>query len=499
MKAYVIFDGGGVKGAALAGCLSAAENMGIQFEGFGGTSAGSIVALLACAGYNGKELKSIMVDEMNFTDLLDDSGVLLDELKELAGKFTSTPSALGAVWKHRKLLLRISQDLGLYNASKLKEFLMKKLKAKLPDMQNNDEITFEDLKLAKRPPLKIMVSDIVMRKPRVYSGAGGEELNGFVLEAIRASMSYPFVFQPVQVHDRILVDGGLSSNLPLFMFEDERKKSRLPVIAFDLTSARQATAQKYGLRHFCSDMLSTAIESGDILIEKVLHGVYHVRIPIPETVDTLDFSISKAQREQLFNAGYVATHQFFNKSVPQWMQARNPVEALQALFAEPRLVRPLLQSFAAEVERATPARNTRAHVMLPTPRQTRIVVYQYNMDEDADSDLELAMNAGCSGRSWTLRNPVVADMEEAKSTFAVNWFMTREQQNKIRPDRNSMMSIPIFDRRSGAININDLPVLGILSIDSSTPLEDTQWRGAMKGPIVEIAKRWSDIISRVLH
>ena len=54
MKAYVIFAGGGVKGAALAGAYYAIEQHldvnGIQ--GFGGTSAGSLVATLGSIGFN---------------------------------------------------------------------------------------------------------------------------------------------------------------------------------------------------------------------------------------------------------------------------------------------------------------------------------------------------------------------------------------------------------------------------------------------------------------
>ena len=34
MKAYAILDGGGVKGAALAGCLQAAAEHEIDFEGW---------------------------------------------------------------------------------------------------------------------------------------------------------------------------------------------------------------------------------------------------------------------------------------------------------------------------------------------------------------------------------------------------------------------------------------------------------------------------------
>src|SRR5687767_12131661 len=72
MKAYAILDGGGVKGAALAGCLAAAEEQGVVFQGYGGTSAGSLVAVLAAVGYSGNELRDIVVNDLDMAALLDD-------------------------------------------------------------------------------------------------------------------------------------------------------------------------------------------------------------------------------------------------------------------------------------------------------------------------------------------------------------------------------------------------------------------------------------------
>lgn len=83
MKAYAILAGGGVKGAALVGALSAAQERGINFVGYGGTSAGSIVALLATVGYTAEELKPIMINELNFPDFLDDSQDELEQLKTI--------------------------------------------------------------------------------------------------------------------------------------------------------------------------------------------------------------------------------------------------------------------------------------------------------------------------------------------------------------------------------------------------------------------------------
>jgi predicted acylesterase/phospholipase RssA len=61
MKAYAIFDGGGVLGAALAGCYAAAREQGIEFVGFGGTSAGSIVAMMGSVGFDGPEMEEFLV------------------------------------------------------------------------------------------------------------------------------------------------------------------------------------------------------------------------------------------------------------------------------------------------------------------------------------------------------------------------------------------------------------------------------------------------------
>lgn len=85
MKAYGVFDGGGIKGAALAGALAAAEDQGIKFTGFGGTSAGSMVAFLAAVGYSGKELGEALISQ-DLNDLLDDGGDVLREAFELRKK-----------------------------------------------------------------------------------------------------------------------------------------------------------------------------------------------------------------------------------------------------------------------------------------------------------------------------------------------------------------------------------------------------------------------------
>jgi NTE family protein len=503
MKAYAILDGGGVKGAALAGCLAAAKE--IEFQGYGGTSAGSIVALLACVGYTGEELRKIMVEEINFTDFLDDAGTALEQLKALPDKLRKCKTRVGMVkevWNNRKLLGQVCNDLGLYNARKLEIFLRKKITDKLTDLENKADITFHDLQDAGCPPLKVVVSDLGIREPVVYS-ANPKDRNGPVIDAVRASMSYPFVFCPVPMNTRYLIDGGLSSNLPIFVFEDERRATGLPVIAFDLVPSQIAvrSGSGYGMRQFCADMLATALESGDKLQREILRVIHHVRIPVPPDIDTLDFSINRTDRERLYAAGYIATDTFFKNNVPYWGQAADEIGRLQAIHAPENLVVPALRAYAREFESNTSARNVRAHIMLPTSHGTRIVVYQYGMTNDSDSDMQLAMDAGCSGRAWSTRKQQFADLVEAQTVFESTWKMTREQQNKIRPDRKAMFSVPMFDLRGSSLaaqSVRQLELLGVLSVDTDTSLQDTHWEDDYLQFASDMGKEWADIFSKIL-
>jgi NTE family protein len=506
MNAYAILDGGGVKGAALVGCLKAAQERGVVFAGYGGTSAGSIVALLAAVGFDPDELRSIMVDEIVFRDFLDDGGIELTNLKNLPSNLGSKLALGRYYWRNRSLLGRIGKDFGLYNARKLQTFLETKIKEKLPHLRNETSITFHHLKKAECSPLKIVVSDLKSHEPLVFSAVGEEERNGSVIDAVRASMSYPFVFRPVKFNESLYVDGGLSSNLPVFLFERERHEEGIPVLAFDLISSKGNSDEtdKFGL--FCNNLFTTALESTDILLRKIISGIHYIQVEIPKDINTLDFALSQQRRRELFDAGYIATNEYFNRRFQFYGRAKNQVEQLQTLRTPPALVRPVLQAFAHALESQTDARKIRANIMLPTGYGTRIVVYQYGMDRDSDSDLELEIDAGCGGGAWKRKRPVAGDLLEAKRLYK-EWGMTEEQQNKIRKDRKAMLCFPIFELGkdlSRPADIETLDLIGVLSVDTSTPLSETGWLSSgasqeLSQAVIKEGETWADILSRILR
>jgi len=80
LKIDAVFEGGGVKGIALAGAVAEIEKAGYEFENLAGTSAGAIVASLLAVGFTAAEMKAELekLDYNSFKDegLLDKLGII---------------------------------------------------------------------------------------------------------------------------------------------------------------------------------------------------------------------------------------------------------------------------------------------------------------------------------------------------------------------------------------------------------------------------------------
>ena len=211
----------------------------------------------------------------------------------------------------------------------------------------HDSIDFAALDRAGCKPLKIIATDVGLQRPVVFASQRFDGQNEQVVDAVRASISYPLVFQPVRVHDRFLVNGGLCSNLPVFAFEKERRESNLPIVAFDLIQGPRPVEPAYGFLQFCRDMISTSLESRDFLIRDRIQGLHYIPIPVPEGFHALRFHLPPSDREVLFHRGYTAAMEYFTSKLFHWKQTFSEVERLQALMSvEPDRVKELLQAMA---------------------------------------------------------------------------------------------------------------------------------------------------------
>lgn len=211
-----VFSGGGLKGFALVGAYQVLEEKGYQFERVAGTSAGAILASFIAAGYSAKEIETLL-DELDLAEFLDQRKIIfpLPFMK----------------W------LRLYWRLGMYQGKVLEQWIFDKLAKK-------GIYSFADLPVGA---LKLVASDLTNGKmivlPDDLESYGISPESFPVARAVRMSCSIPFFFEPikmkVQTGETIVVDGGVLSNFPMWLFKDDDRNRKRPIIGLKLSRSKE--------------------------------------------------------------------------------------------------------------------------------------------------------------------------------------------------------------------------------------------------------------------
>ncbi len=217
-NADLVLEGGGMKGLGLVGAVLRLLDAGYRFPRVAGTSAGSILAAFVAAGLSASELGEVM-DRFDYGRVPDRGSPGLPGVSES---------------------LSLLQGGGAYEGDYTRTFLHDELRrrgvATFGDLRREDPGADPNLAPYQRYRLVVMVTDItrgrLLRLPWDYRLLGLDPDQQPVADAVRASMSIPFYFDPVVVtHGRTgeqltLVDGGVLSNFPLEVFD--RTDGRAP-------------------------------------------------------------------------------------------------------------------------------------------------------------------------------------------------------------------------------------------------------------------------------
>ena len=203
MKIGIALSGGGIRGVAHAGVLKALEENGIKIDIIGGTSAGSMIASLYAIGYNPDEI--YMIFKQN--------------LDKIVGKNNfSFMSGL------RRIFCKTTEFKGLKNGKNIEEVFNKLANNKNMDMITNIEM-----------PIVIPTVDIMDSNEYVFTNyvpVGGKTEKYItditIGEAVRASSSFPAVFNLCSIENHAFMDGGALDNVPV---EEVKKQGAVKVIA----------------------------------------------------------------------------------------------------------------------------------------------------------------------------------------------------------------------------------------------------------------------------
>lgn len=303
MEINAVFEGGGIKGIALAGAVRAAEQAGRRFVKVAGTSSGSIVASLLAAGYTGTEMADI-IRHTSFSSFLQRAPIYNTRYVGPA--------------------LRVLIKKGLYSGDALEQWIREWLSKK-------GIVRFGDL---PRGSLRIIASDITNGRLLVLPDdlkLYGLEPDRFqVAKAVRMSCSIPYFFDPAVIRlngeaargrrfaDQFvyIVDGGLLSNFPLWLFEQEEKpaaagKRVIPTVGFQLIGRTKPEPHRItGPFSMLSALVGTMLSAHD---ERYIEQEKFKRtVKIPSLgVGTTQFELPPELGEALYAAGYEAGERFF--------------------------------------------------------------------------------------------------------------------------------------------------------------------------------------------
>lgn len=281
-----IFQGGGCRAAAYAGAYAAAKDRGINFSQVAGASAGAIAAVLIAAGATPEELDK-MLRNLDFSKFVGKPGGRLLATK---GK-----TIVGQLWN----LVFFN---GIHDGRRLEAWLEDQLRALLPHAPNK-RILFEDL----RKPVAVIAADVELQGPKVWSKA--ETPREPVADAVRASCSIPFFFQP---HGRF-VDGGVVSNLPLHIVSND-PSDRRRVLAFTLVD-RAAVSRPTSVMATATAVAGTVTNGGQEVQTALQRDVDVIRIQCNDVKATDFQKMTPEVISDLIEAGQSAVNNFFDRGV----------------------------------------------------------------------------------------------------------------------------------------------------------------------------------------
>ena len=310
-KADAVFEGGGVKGIGLVGAVSEIEKAGYVFENLAGTSAGAIVASLLAVGYSAAELKREL-EQLNYNDFKDEG--LLDKL----GFFGKS--------------LSIGFEYGIYEGEFFENWLERLLAVKGMTTFGKIKTKYKEDKYKYK--FQAIAADITDRRLLVLPndlklfGINPDEFS--ISRAVRMSMSIPFFFEPVELRDisgrkHFIVDGGLLSNYPIWLLDDNKPDPPWPTFGFKLMEPDKRELQKAKRNpinnpiSFLKAIVGTMLDAHDSYHISKSKGDYDRTIGIPtvitingsdKEIGTTDFNITQEESQALYENGAKVAKKF---------------------------------------------------------------------------------------------------------------------------------------------------------------------------------------------
>lgn len=259
----LVFSGGGIKGLCYAGVIKALEDLDVLYliDKFAGTSMGSLFITMIALGYTGNE---IIYETMNVN------------LK----KFINVSI--------KSFFKQYGFDTGYY----FKEWIGLKIKEKT----GNENYTFQDLWNDKKKELYIVTTCLNTHSAVYLNYKTHPDMP--LVDAIRMSISIPFLFQSVKMDNNYYVDGGLVDNFPLHLFDENALGIQIisPTYTEENPSWEIKNMENFAIHNIWCMM--------DQISKLYKHSRDQVINIVVKDVGMIDFKISNESKKDLIKLGY---------------------------------------------------------------------------------------------------------------------------------------------------------------------------------------------------
>ena len=271
-KIGLVLSGGGAKGFAHIGALKVLEEAGIQPDFIGGTSMGSIIGGLYSIGYTSQMLRD-MVAKLNWEELLTDKisrrNFSIEEKAEDGRYILSFPVRR----------TRIEMPAGLRSGQNVTNML-----SKLTSPAYRYK-TFSDYPI----PFFCMAADIELGQQVILD-------NGYLPDAMRASMSIPTLFTPFELHNRLLLN-----NFPADIM---KKRGADIIIGVDVQRTLYSKSELTSIRKIVDQMGSflrnqTTVDNRKLTSYLILPNIAHYSITDFNKADSLMDAGEREARKML--------------------------------------------------------------------------------------------------------------------------------------------------------------------------------------------------------
>lgn len=208
-KVGLVLSGGGAKGISHIGIIKALEENNIPIDYVAGTSMGAIIGGMYAMGYSPEEMIQIIKSN--------------DFKHWTTGEVESNYKYYYRNAEHKPSFVEIPFNINNMDSINLKSSVLP------TNLVSPRQMNYAFVPLCSQAnavaggdfdklfiPFRCVASDIYNKEVVVFR-------YGVLGDAIRASMTYPFMFKPIMINNRLLFDGGILNNFPVDVMRSDFK------------------------------------------------------------------------------------------------------------------------------------------------------------------------------------------------------------------------------------------------------------------------------------